>query len=284
MPLATAPSLAPTLITACALAVACAALSVFVVARRWAFIGEGIAHSGFGGAGTAWLLALLFPALDGPEMQWLPYLGVVVFAVLTALAIAAVTRHGRADSDTAIGIFMVASVAWGFVAREAYLVHRHAVPKGWNTFFFGDPGQADPQFVVTACLVSLAVVATVWLMGKEILAYCFDPATAEASGVHAGFVHYLLILLVTATIVIGSRVVGSILVTALLVLPGATSLALSRRLSVAIGGAVGLGLAAAAAGVLASRHVPYLTTGPAIVLVLFAAYVLAFLARRLRPG
>ncbi|CAA9395340.1 MAG: hypothetical protein AVDCRST_MAG64-1406, partial [uncultured Phycisphaerae bacterium] len=112
----------------------------------------------------------------------------------------------------------------------------------------------------------------------------FDPATAEASGVHAGFVHYLLILLVTATIVIGSRVVGSILVTALLVLPGATSLAVSRRLSVAVGGAVGLGLVAAVAGVLASRHVPYLTTGPAIVLALFAAYVLAFLARRLRPG
>ena len=48
---------------------------------------------------------------------------------------------------------MVASVAWGFVAREAYLVHRHTVPKGWNTFFFGDPGQADPQFVVTAGLL-----------------------------------------------------------------------------------------------------------------------------------
>ena len=284
MPLAAVPSLVPTLVTAGALAVACAALSVFVVARRWAFIGEGIAHSGFGGAGTAWLLALLFPALDGPEMQWLPYFGVVAFALLTAVAIGAVTRHGRAESDTAIGIFMVASVAWGFVARNAYLAHRRAEPKGWTTFFFGDPGQADPQFVLAAVLVSLAVVATVWLMGKEILAYCFDPATAEASGVRVGVVHYLLILLVTATIVIGSRVVGSILVTALLVLPGATSLAVSRRLSVAVGGAIGLGLAAAVAGVLASRHVPYLTTGPAIVLVLFAAYVVAFLARRARPG
>ncbi|MDB5294933.1 MAG: transporter [Phycisphaerales bacterium] len=274
--------LTTTLLTAAALAVACATLSVFVVARRWAFIGEGIAHSGFGGAGTAWLLALLFPALDGPEMQWLPYCGVVVFAGLTAVGIGAVTRGGRAGSDTAIGIFMVASVAWGFVAREAYVAHRHAQPAGWNAFFFGDPGQADPAFAAAAVLVSAAVVATVALLGKEILAYCFDPATAEAGGVRAGFVHYLLILLVTATIVVGTRVVGSILVTALLVLPGATSLALSRKLSVAVGGAVALGLVAAVVGVLASTKVPYLTTGPAIVLLLFGAFVVVFVVKRVR--
>src|SRR3954463_12785008 len=107
-------------LTACSMAVACATLSVFVVTRRWAFIGEGIAHSGFGGAGTAWMLALLFPALDSPELNWLPYCGVIVFCLLTGLAIGAVTRGDRTGSDTAIGIFMVASIAWGFVAQSAY--------------------------------------------------------------------------------------------------------------------------------------------------------------------
>jgi len=275
-------SLLPSLICASALAVACASLSVFVVSRRWAFIGEGIAHSGLGGAGTVWMLALLFPALDGPEMQWLPYVGVIVFALLTAVAIAAVTRHGRAESDTAIGIFMVASVAWGFVAREAYLARRNAVPYGWQSFFFGEFRDVDMPFAITSTLLCLAVVATVCVLGKEIFAYCFDPETAEASGVRAGFVHYLMILMVTATIIVGSRVVGSILVTALLVLPGATSLAISRRLDIAVGGAVAVGLAAAIAGVFASTRVPYLTTGPAIVLILFVVFVTVFLGKRLR--
>ena len=81
----------PAVLTALAMAVACATLSVFVVSRRWAFIGEGISHSGFGGAGTAWLLALVVPALDRP---WVPYCGVVVFSLVTALAIGYLTRTG----------------------------------------------------------------------------------------------------------------------------------------------------------------------------------------------
>src|SRR5687768_18077509 len=100
--LLTNPDLRHALLASTALAVACAVLSVFVVARRWAFIGEGISHSGFGGAGTVWLLALAFPAVF--ERPWAPYVGVVVFSLATAVAIGYLTRRQRVDSDTAIGI------------------------------------------------------------------------------------------------------------------------------------------------------------------------------------
>src|SRR5687768_10001092 len=122
--LLTNPDLRHALLASTALAAACAALSVFVVARRWAFIGEGISHSGFGGAGTAWLVALLFPSLD-PQQRWTPYLGVIVFCLLTAVAIAYVTRARRLAPDTAIGIFMVASLAWGFVAQGVFVRARN---------------------------------------------------------------------------------------------------------------------------------------------------------------
>src|SRR3954447_3386810 len=87
----------PEALTACSMAVACAVLSVFVVSRRWAFIGEGISHSGFGGAGTVWLLMLAFPSLE--QQLWIPYIGVVVFCLCTALAIAYFTRTGKVNSD-----------------------------------------------------------------------------------------------------------------------------------------------------------------------------------------
>src|SRR4051794_41516579 len=105
------------ILTGCSMAVACAVLSVFVVSRRWAFIGEGISHSGFGGAGTVWLLALAFPALDA---AWAVYAGVVVFCLATAWGIAFFSRTRvvgrRTNTDAVIGIFLVASVAWGFLA------------------------------------------------------------------------------------------------------------------------------------------------------------------------
>src|SRR5947209_17134860 len=99
----------PAVLTALAMAIACATLSVFVVSRRWAFIGEGISHSGFGGAGTAWLLAALLPG-SVFEQPWVPYCGVVVFCLGTALAIGYLTRGRRVSGDTAIGVFMVASL------------------------------------------------------------------------------------------------------------------------------------------------------------------------------
>src|SRR5690349_711752 len=93
------------LVTGCSMAAACAVLSVFVVSRRWALIGEGISHSGFGGAGTVWLLMLAFPPFE--HHPWLVYLGVIVFCLCTAVLIGYFTRNGKINSDAVIGIFMV---------------------------------------------------------------------------------------------------------------------------------------------------------------------------------
>src|SRR3954468_14625650 len=188
------------LLVAVSLAVACAVLSVFVVSRRWAFIGEGISHSGFGGAGTAWLLALVVPALDRP---WVPYCGVVLFSLLTAAAIGYLTSGRRLHGDTAIGIFMVASFAWGVMAQSIYYNHagRHSLPPGWQTYLFGEMHGITPLFALASVTACAAVVALVVLLRKEIIYYCFDPAMAEASGVRAGLIHYLLMLLVAVTIV-----------------------------------------------------------------------------------
>ena len=269
----------PGLVTTLAVAVACAVLSVFVVSRRWAFIGEGISHSGFGGAGTAWLLALAFPALDAP---WAVYAGVVLFCFATALAIGCVGRSQGVNADAAIGIFLVASVAWGFLAQEFYQRAREREPTGFANYLFGHMTDVSPQFAVAALAVSVAVVAVVVLLRKEIVYYCFDPAMAEASGVNAALVHYLLILLVTLTIVVGSRVAGSILVTALLVLPGATGSLLSDRLRGTTIISVATALSAATAAMLVRLRWPFLPNGPAIVLSMFVLFLIAYSLQGIR--
>ncbi len=268
----------PALVTAASVAVACAVLSVFVVTRRWAFIGEGISHSGFGGAGTAWVLALLVPSLDRP---WLPYAGVVVFCLLTAIGIAYLSRGQRVNSDAAIGIFMVASLAWGFLAQQIYRRARNADPVGWDVFLFGRASEMTPQYALATAGVCIAVVLVVLLLGKEIVSYCFDPVMAEASGVAVGFIHYLLIVLVSLTIVVGVNVAGNVLVTALLVLPGAAALLFSDRLRTAVGAAIAIGLAGTLAGLCASTRWPAMPAGPAIVLALFAEFLAIFLWKQL---
>jgi manganese/iron transport system permease protein len=273
------------LLAATALALACSVLSLFVVARHWAFIGEGISHSGFGGAGTAWLLALFVPALDQP---WVVYASVVVFSLLTALAIGRLSRGQRVTSDAAIGIFLVASLAWGFLAQRTYLHFNHAVPVGFDTLLFGDSRGVGTPYALLAVSVSAAVLLTVAMLGKEILAYCFDPQLAETSGVRAAFIHYLMMVLLAAVIVSGVRVVGSVLVTALLVLPGAAALLLSERLKAAMSISIVIALIGAIGGVVISLRWTFVPAGAAIVLLLFVEFLIAYavsqVSRTVAPG
>lgn len=267
------------LLTACSMSVACAVLSVPVVLRRWAFIGEGISHSGFGGAGTAWVLALLVPSMD---VEWMPYAFVVIFCLATALGIGWMSRSEHINADAAIGIFLVATLAWGILAQQIYLHARHATPGWFDNLLFGQMKAIGADYALAAAGICAAVVIVVVALGKEITAYCFDPMTARTGGVRAGFVHYLLMLLIAITIVIGVRVTGSVLVTAMLILPGAAALALSRRLGVVMAMSVAIALVGSVVGLLLSRCWPFLPAGPAIVLALVLQFVIAMFVRRVR--
>lgn len=272
------------LIAACSLGIACALLSIFVVLRHWAFIGEGIAHAAFGGAGTAWMLALLLPSSALLASSGGVYAVAILFCLIVGLAIALLTRRGLLHADTAIGIFLVASLAWGFIASGVYrMVHRGLSPPDIDQYLIGHMELLPATYVVIAALICLTVVLVVGALWKEIVCYSFDPALAEVSGVPVGLIHYLLALLLTVTIIVGIRIMGSLLMTALLVLPGATALLLSRRLAGVVAAAVGVGLLGAVAGPLINQRWPFIPAGPAIVMCLVGQFVLAFLVQHL-PG
>jgi len=267
------PSTRNVLLAAAALAVACSVLSLIVVARHWAFIGEGISHSGFGGAGMAWLLALFVPSLDQP---WVVYGSVVVFCLLAALAIGHLSREQRVTSDAAIGIFLVASLAWGFVGQRAYLHFNRKLPVGFDTLLFGATAGVGTEYAVLAVAVSVAVLLTVVALNKTIVSYCFDPQLAETSGVRGTFIHYLLMMLLAIVIVTGVRVVGSVLMTALLVLPGAAAMLLTDRLKTATAISIAIALLGAVGGILISVRWTFIPAGAAIVLLLFAEFLVAY--------
>jgi ABC-type Mn2+/Zn2+ transport system permease subunit len=267
------------LIASISLAIACAALSVFVVSRHWAFIGEGISHSAFGGAGTAWVLALLFPRLqnNGNFIE----LCVVLFCVLTGAAIGFLSNEKRTNSDAAIGIFMVASLAWGFLAADIYRSVRHGVePLGFSDFLFGQMSWMSPDYAITVIALSAAVILVLIAFGKEILYVSFDPEMARVAGIPAGLIHYILMLLVTITIVLGIRIAGSVLITALLVLPAATALLLTQQLRNVFAISIAAAILGTTVGVVI--HIAYgmVPAGPAIVLAMFIEFLACFIVSR----
>jgi manganese/iron transport system permease protein len=269
------------LLPTCAMAAACAGLSVFVIARRWAFVGEGISHSGFGGAGLAWLIMLAFPALI--DRPWVVSLSVVVFCLGTAMAIGYLSRGDRVTSDAAIGIFLVASLAFGFLAQHIYRQVRWGRdPYGFTEYLIGNTAGLDPRMAMGVVAISAAVLVILLALGKEILSYSFDPLMARASGVPTGLIHYLLMVLIALTIIIGMPITGSLLVTALLILPGVTAQQLSRRLRMVVAIAIATSVGSAIIGVLIHARWNFIPIGPAIVLTLFGLFILSYLGGRLR--
>jgi ABC-type Mn2+/Zn2+ transport system permease subunit len=266
-------TLANFILAALALGVSCGILSVFVVSQRWAFVGEGISHAGLGGAGTAWMLALLFPQLDSP---YVPQITVVLFCLLMAMGIGFVTRGRRVSPDAAIGIFLVASLAWGFFAQHLYMQYRTSSPFGFNTYFFGQMQPISRAYLLVALCVMAVVVACVALLNKEIVSYCFDPVMAQVSGVRVGFIHYLLLGLLALAILAAMQVMGSILVTALLVIPGTCATLIATRLRMVMVISVVAALAGVAGGLAIQMRWPFLPAGPAVVLVLLVLFVICY--------
>ena len=267
--------------------VSCAMLSVLVVLRRWAFIGEGISHAGFGGVGTAWLLSLALPVLADERAA---YFVAIAFCMAMALTIGWVSRRDRLNADAAIGIVLVGSLAWGFVTLAIYQHARRAgapPASGWEFYLLGKVQNFSRQAMWASVCVSAAVVLTLFLLGKEILFYCMDPDLAEVSGVRARLVHYLLMIMLALMIVVGMRLAGYLLVTALLVLPGATALVVSQRIGVVLATSVVVSLIGILCGLALQATYAFLDSGPPMVLALVAQFAAAYLwgmFRRRRVG
>ena len=205
----------------------------------------------------------------------------MVFCVLTGAAIGFLSNEKRTNSDAAIGIFMVASLAWGFLAADIYRSVRHGTePMGFSDFLFGQMSWMSSNYAVTVIALSAAVSLVLIAFGKEILYVSFDPEMARVSGIRAGLIHYILMLLVTLTIVLGIRIAGSVLITALLVLPAATALLLSQQLRSVFMISIGTAIIGTTIGVVIHLGYRMVPAGPAIVLSMFIEFLVCFLVSR----
>lgn len=256
------------------ISVVCSVLSVYVVLKRMAFIGQGISHSAFGGIALG---VLLFAA--SPHAQTLIYVTGILFAVSIAFAIAAITRRHAVSEDSAIGVFFVVSMAFGVICFSK-------VP-GFSQdafgYLFGNILAVSAEELVGIFVMSVAVLGLVALLHKEFFYYVFDEEMARVSGLPVAALHYLLLALLSVVIVLSVKMIGIILVSAFLVLPGVTAHLLSRRMGAMMAGAVAFGVATTVSGVVLSAYLDW-PTGASIVVLQFAAFLLVLGLSRLSPS
>jgi zinc transport system permease protein len=248
----------------------CSALSVYVVLRKMAFIGQGISHAAFGGVALA---LYLFPSSHTSQVGL--YAVTAVFCVAVALLIGVVSRRRAVSADSAIGIFFAAAMALGIIL----VALRKEYTADIMTYLFGSILAVTPPDLISILALSVVVFLLLAAFYKELLYYTFDEWMAAASGLPVGFLHLLLLVLLALTIVVSIKVVGIVLVSAFLVIPGATAKLMAGSFSGLMGLAVALGAGAAVVGLVAA-HYAGLPSGATIVMTQFLAFVVASLLTR----
>ena len=237
-----------------------ACIGTFVVLKGLAFIGDALAHASFAGVAVAFVM--------GGNI----YLGALVAALVTALAIALVGGRARVSFDTAIGILFVGAFALGIliVSRQTnYTVDLFS-------FVFGNVLGVGRDDLLLIALMGLIVLAMVALFYRQLLFTAYDPTMAAASGVPVGLVQYGLLAMLAVSTVVALKAVGIVLVVAMLVTPAATASLLVRRVHYIMALGAIVGAVSSVVGLYVSYYAD-VASGAAIVLTATVLFLLAFL-------
>jgi manganese/iron transport system permease protein len=260
------PFMARALVEALLLGVVGGVVSVFVVLRRLAFVSDVLTHTVFPGV----VLGFLVAGTGG--IVW----GALVFAVLSAVLLAVLSAGRRATEDASMAVLLTAFFAVGVVLVS----RRSSYTADLTAFLFGRILTVDRQQIMVTAVLGGLVLLTLALLGKELVLRAFDPGGAAALGYRVVLLDLVLNLAVALVVVAAVRAVGTVLVIALLVVPGAAARLLSGRLAGMVVLAAGTGALAGWLGLAVSYRasVGYglrLASGATVVLVLVILYGVA---------
>jgi zinc transport system permease protein len=265
--------LARAMIAGLLLSLTCGMLSPFIVLRRLSFAADGLAHASLGGLAVGlFLLGGTIPTLGTYAVSF-------VFICGVAVAIAYLSSGKHLQSDTAVGACFVAAFAFGVLL----LYSRKRYANNLESFFFGSILAVNT--LECWLLAGLALAAFLFCFGfwRWLGKWTFDEDLACASAVKITWLRYALILLIAATVILSTKVVGVLLVTALLILPGAIGTLSGRVMWVIMMLSAVTALVSVALGMVVSNTAD-VPPGPAIVLLVFVFFLAAFFLRRYREG
>lgn len=263
--------------TAALCGAACGLLGTYLVLRRLSMLGDALTHAILPGLAAAFLIT----ATRNPLAM---IAGALCVGLLTSAASAGLSRIGRVHQDAALGVVFSSLFALGVLlithaAKQVDLDPDCVLYGELGSLSLTPPGEIPRQFTLLAIMFVISVMALL-LAARQVKLVSFHPELATSMGIPAWLIHYAMLTLITGASVASFEAVGSILVIAMLVAPGATALLLTQRWGLAFALASALGAAAGAIGAAGALVLNTSVAGAASV----AAGVLFVLAALFSPS
>jgi manganese/iron transport system permease protein/iron/zinc/copper transport system permease protein len=237
----------------------CGLIGVYVTLRGMSYIGHGLSHAIFGGAAASALVGFNF------------YLGAGIWGMASALAIGRVTRRRLIGSDAAIGVITTASFAFGIALLGLY----GQVRKSIDAAIFGSVLGVTVADVWVVAGVTVAAAVVVFVFYRKLLFTTFDPEVADVSGVNTARMDALLMLLLSVSILATMKVLGVVLIAAILVIPPVVARMLTDSFARMLWLSTLIGALCGFFGMVLSYHLD-VSSGATIVLVGAALFTVVF--------
>lgn len=249
-------------------------IGTYLVQRRLALLGDGIGHIALTGVAAGWLAGAL-AGLASPEVLALP--GAVTVAVLGAVGIEWVRAKGRITGDVAMAILFYGGIAGGVLLIKI----AGGTSANLMTYLFGSIATVSPSDLIwTTALAGLVMAVSLSLRGA-LFAVSHDEEFAKASGLPVQLLASVLAALAALTVTVSMRVVGLLLVSALMIIPVAIAQTITRSFGSTMAVASATGAIVSIAG-LSLTYWYDLPPGATIVVLAIGVYAVASLIQRFR--
>ncbi|WP_213133383.1 iron/manganese ABC transporter permease subunit SitD [Citrobacter sp. FP75] len=245
-------------------AVPCALLSVFLVLKGWALMGDAMSHAVFPGIVLAYIAGIPLA------------IGAFVAGLFCAVATGYLDDNSRIKRDTLMGIVFSGMFGAGLVLYVSIQSEIHL-----DHILFGDMLGVSLGDIAQTATIALGIALFISLKWKDLLLHAFDPHQAKASGLNTSLLHYGLLCMIALTIVATLKSVGIILSISLLIAPGAIAILITRQFSHALLLAVAISIVTSFMGVYLSFFIDS-APAPTIVVLFSLLFVLAFIYSTLR--
>ncbi len=245
-------------------AIVCSVLGLFLVLRKMSLIGDGLSHVSFGA------IAL------GLSFGFYPFYIAIPVVMIASILILKISEKAKIYGDSAIGIVSAVGIAGGVILAS--------VSNGFNvdlfSYLFGSILAISKTEVILSIILSIIVLIVIYFFYWDLFSATFDEEYAKTTGIKTNSINILLTLLTAVTVVLSIKMVGIMLVSALLIIPAITALQIGKGFKMTIIIGISVSLISVLLGITLSFFFD-LPTGATIVIVSAILFFLAFIFKKI---
>lgn len=242
----------------------CGIIGTIIVEKKLVMMSGGIAHAAFGGVGMGYFLKIE------------PIIGALIFSILSSFGIVEIKRRSKVNTDTIIGMFWSLGMALGII----FISLTPGYPPDISSYLFGDILTVSNVDLYIMAGLDSAVIFIVIAFFNNIKAYLFDEEFSKVVGINVKLMEYIVFLLIAFSVVVLIRVVGIILIIALLTVPPAISKIFTYNLKKIMGLSILFGVSFSLLGLFISYKI-HIASGASIIIVAVGTYIMFFMGTKL---